>query len=87
MDRRFFSDLTVGETHNLGSVTVSRAALIEFGEQFDPQAYYVDTEQAKAWDGLIASGFHTAALGMRLAVEGFLRDIATIGGRGVDELR
>ena len=86
---RYFEDLREGETHTLGSVTVDRAEIMAFAEQYDPQPMHTDPEAAAAgpYGGLIASGWHTAALCMRRLVDGFLSETATRGALGVDELR
>lgn len=84
-----FEDLTVGDTEQFGEYTVTREEIIGFAEQFDPQPFHVDPEAAadSPFGGLVASGWHTACLTMRLVVEGYLLDAATHGALGVDELR
>lgn len=84
-----FEDIDVGDTEAVGSVTVTREEIIAFAEQYDPQPFHVDPDAAAAspYGGLVASGWHTVSLTMRLLVEGFLRDAATRGALGVDELR
>ena len=64
----YLDDLTVGQRFETGSVTVSEADIIAFAKQFDPQYYHVDpvAAQKSAFGGLIASGFHTLSLSMRL---------------------
>lgn len=63
--------------------------IVEFAEQYDPQDFHVDREAAEqsAFGGLAASGWHTAAITMRLLVDAFLDDIAILGALGVDDLR
>ncbi len=82
-------DLRVGEVMDLGSLTLSKTEILEFGRQFDPQPFHVDEEAAKAsaLGGLIASGWHTASASMRLIVENFLNHTRSMGSPGVDELR
>ncbi|MGE0725116.1 MAG: MaoC family dehydratase [Alphaproteobacteria bacterium] len=86
---RYFEDFTLGEVVELGSRSVSREEIIDFARQFDPQYFHVDEERAKEsiYGGLIASGWHTAALTMRLAADGLILDSASMGSPGVDELR
>jgi len=86
---RYFEDLREGERRELGTVTVDREEIIAFAEQYDPQPIHTDPEAAAAgpYGGVIASGWHTAALCMRRLVEGFLSETATRGALGVDELR
>ncbi|QSG06812.1 MaoC family dehydratase [Halapricum desulfuricans] len=85
----YFEDITVGETETFGSYTVSREEILEFARQYDPQPFHVDGEAAaeSQFGGLVASGWHTAAMTMRVLVDGFLERAATRGALGVDELR
>ena len=85
----YFDDLRVGLLGEYGSYTVSREEIIAFARAYDPQPFHVDDEAAKRsiYGGLIASGWHTASLAMRLVVDGFLRDAASLGSPGVDQLR
>jgi acyl dehydratase len=86
---RFFDDIDVGEVSRFGAYEVTEEEIISFGEQYDPQPFHLDREAAadSLWGGLIASGWHTAAATMRMVVEGFLDDVAAVGGKGADELR
>lgn len=84
-----FEDLSVGDERAFGSYAVTREEIVEFAQSYDPQPIHVDEEAAASsfFGGLVASGWHTAALTMRLIVVGFLRDAASLGSPGVDELR
>jgi acyl dehydratase len=86
---RYFEDIQAGEVIELGSVEVTREEILEFASRYDPQPFHLDEEAAAAspFGGLIASGWHTAAMFMRLYVEGILRDSASLGSPGVEELR
>jgi acyl dehydratase len=87
---RFFEDLAVGDTFELGTYEVTEAEIREFAEQYDPQWFHTDPERAREesmYGGLIASGWHTAAMTMRLLVDGFFADAASLGAKGVDDLR
>ena len=89
MTLRYFEDFQVGETLELGSRTVSAAEIIDFARQFDPQPFHTDPERAQAsvFGGLVASGWHTAALYMRLLVDGFVGMIqSSMGSPGVDKI-
>src|SRR5215469_4881809 len=89
MARRYFEDFRIGEVLQLGSRTVSEADIIDFARQFDPQPFHVDPARAKesAFGGLIASGWHTASLFMRLLVDGFIDHVAeSLGSPGVDKV-
>lgn len=63
--------------------------MVDFGRQFDPQPFHVDREAAAAgpYGGLIASGWHTCALMMRLLAEQYLSPASSLGSPGIDELR
>ena len=85
----YFEDVEVGTTRDCGSVEVDRAEMIDFAERFDPQPIHVDEEAAanSIYGGLIASGWYTASLVARQLVTGFMNDVASLGGRGMDDLR
>ncbi|MFD1511998.1 MaoC family dehydratase [Halomarina rubra] len=85
----YYEEIEVGHSRDCGSVTVTREDLLSFAEQFDPQPIHTDPEAAaeSMYGGLIASGWHTAALSARLLVEGFMNETASLGGRGMDDLR
>ena len=86
---RYFEDLEVGETHQFGEYHVTKEEVIEFAEQYDPQPFHTDEEAAEesAFGELVASGWHTAAMCMRMLADGPLQERAGMGARGVDELR
>jgi len=86
---RHFEDYVPGSVFEYGEVTVSEAEIIEFARRFDPQAMHVDPVAAARgrFDGLIASGWHTAAMVMRLLVDNFLPGRASLASPGIDELR
>jgi acyl dehydratase len=86
----FFEDFEVGKIQEAGSRTVTRDEILEFARKFDPQPFHVDEEAARRspFGGLIASGWHTAALCHGILVEEFLgADSGSMGSPGVDELR
>ena len=85
----FFEDLTVGRVFDLGAITVDRAEMIDFARRYDPQWYHVDPERAAAssWGDVIASGFFTASLCMKLYAENLLDHAAADTSPGMDELR
>ena len=88
-DNRYFEDYAPEGVYEIGEVTVTEAEIIEFARQFDPQYFHTDPEKAKRsrFGGLIASGWHTASLIMRLYVDRYLSHIASLASPGVDELR
>jgi acyl dehydratase len=71
---RYFEDYALGSTYECGSVSVDEASIIAFAKEFDPQPFHVDPVAARAgpFGGLVASGWHTAALVMRLLVGNYL---------------
>lgn len=86
---RYLEDFVVGESFELGSRTVTEAEIVAFAREYDPQGIHTDRERAKAsiHGGLIASGWHTIGIFMRLAVDSFYGDTANMGAPGVDALR
>jgi acyl dehydratase len=89
MAHRQFEDFRVGEVIELGSLDVTEAEIIAFARKFDPQYFHTDPDAARAsiWGGLVASGWHSCALFMRLLVEGHLSTVESIASPGVDEIR
>jgi acyl dehydratase len=88
-DQRFFEDYIPGHVYEFGAITVSEAEIIEFARRFDPQYFHTDPTKAaeSIFGGIIASGWHTVGLAMRLLVEHFLPNSASLGSPGVDEVR
>jgi acyl dehydratase len=86
---RYLEDYVVGAVHEFGPVGITRDEIVRFGRTFDPQLFHTDPVRAKetVYGGLIASGWHTCALFMRLFVEHYLPGDASLGSPGVDELR
>ena len=89
MPELYFEDLEPGRVHELGSHTVSEEEIVAFARQWDPQSFHVDPEAAKesVFGGLIASGWHTGAMWMRLYVDSLLDGAASMGSPGIEELR
>ena len=86
---RYFEYYVPGTVCEFGEVRVTEREIIEFARHFDPQEMHVDPQAATrgAFSGLIASGWHTAAMMMRLVVDNFLPKRASLGSPGIDELR
>ena len=86
---RYFEDYPTGTTTDCGSVSVDQAQIISFARQFDPQPFHVDPVAAAdgPFGGLIASGWHTAALVMRQIVDNYVAAESSLGALGLDELR
>jgi acyl dehydratase len=89
MTKRYFEDFAVGQTFGSGRVRVDKERIKSFAAEFDPQPFHLDEEAARhtIFRGLAASGWHTAALTMRLLVEGESKPAGGIIGLGLDELR
>ena len=89
VDQRYFEDYLVGSTYEYGTVAVDEAEVVAFGRTYDPQPFHVDSVAAAQgpFGGLIASGWHTAALMMRLFVDHYLSSVASMSSPGIDELR
>lgn len=85
----YFEDLAAGQEYDLGSRTLDRAAIVDFATEFDPQPFHVDEEAAEQsiYGGLIASGWQTCGVYMRLLCDSFLLQVHSMGSPGVDELR
>jgi acyl dehydratase len=86
---RYFEDYVPGSVYEYGPISVSEAEIVEFATKFDPQYIHVNHEKAAAgpFGGLIASGWHTAGLMMRLYADNFVSSVAAIASPGVDDLR
>jgi acyl dehydratase len=88
-DRRYFEDYLPGRVYEFGTVTISEPEIIEFARQYDPQSFHLDPKKAAAslFRGIIASGWHTISLAMRLYVDHYLSHVASLASPGVDEIR
>lgn len=88
-DRRHYEDLVVGEVVPLATTTVTRDMIVEFAREFDPFPFHLDEAAARAslLGGLASSGWQTAALSLRLLVDGFLNSVASMGGLGFSDLK
>jgi acyl dehydratase len=87
---KYFEDFRVGETDELGSHTMTEAEIVAFARKYDPQPFHVDPGAARAsiYGGLIASGWHTCAIVMRLCADASERERgAATGSPGVDSCR
>lgn len=85
----YWEDLTPGMIIDLGTYEVTREEILEFARRYDPQPFHTDEEAAgeSIFGGLIASGWHTCAMMMRLLCDGLLLRSASLGSPGVDEVR
>ncbi len=89
VESRYFEDYIPGNVYEYGTITVTEPEIIEFAKQFDPQPMHIDREQAaqSRFGEIVASGWHTVGLAMRLYVDQYLSHVASLASPGVDELR
>ena len=85
----YFEDFSVGQVFQLGPYRVTEEEMLNFANAFDPQYFHVDKQAAEnsPFGGLIASGWHTAAIFMRMQCDSFLADSACIASPGVENIR
>lgn len=85
----YWEDFEVGATVEMGSHTFTQTEIIEFARQFDPQPFHVDPQAAakSTFGGLIASGWHTCAICMRLNCETYINRSVSLGSPGLDSIR
>ena len=86
---RYFEDYEPGAVYEYGHVEITEAEILEFATRFDPQPIHTDLEFAATgpFHGLIASGFHTAGIFMRLFADHYLSRVASLASPGIDEVR
>jgi acyl dehydratase len=89
IEDRWLEDFVPGAIYEFGRIEVTEAEILDFARRFDPQPMHVDSTAAASgpFEGLIASGWHTAGLMMRLFVDHFLPGHASLASPGIDELR
>lgn len=89
LKQRYFEDYRVGEVFEFGDERVTEQEIVEFANRYDPQPFHVDPAAAtnSSFGGLIASGWMTAGIMMRMLVEHFISQEAGMGSPGIDELR
>ena len=89
LPQRYLDDFELGERFVSPGITVTEAEIIDFALKYDPQPFHLDAPAAAAshYGGLIASGFHTLALGFRLFIQSGVLAACSMGSPGIDELR
>jgi acyl dehydratase len=89
MSLMHLEDFEPGQVFELGSIYVSQEQVLDFAQQFDPQPFHIDEEAGgrSIFGGLIASGWHTCSLMMRLLVDNLLSRSASLGSPGVNQIR
>ncbi len=88
-EERYFEDYIPGTVFEYGEIRVEEAEILDFARRFDPQDMHFDPEAARRgrFGGLIASGWHTGTMMMRLLADNFLPKGASLASPGIDELR
>lgn len=86
---RYLEDYVIGNVYEFGTAAIDEREIIAFASQYDPQVFHTDPQGAKhtIFGGVIASGWHTAGLMMRMYCDHYLSRIASLGSPGIDELR
>lgn len=89
ISERYFEDYRVGETFEFGDYPITEEEIVEFASRYDPQPFHIDREAAKdsIFGGLIASGWMTGSIMMRLLVDNLISPLSSMGSPGLDELR
>jgi acyl dehydratase len=89
IEDRYFENYIPGSVYEFGSILVEEKDILDFAQKFDPQIFHLDKDKARngPFGGLIASGWHTTALAMRLLVDHFLSRVAGMGSPGSGPIR
>jgi acyl dehydratase len=85
----YWEDFKPGDTFPMGERAIDRDEVMAFARQFDPQPFHIDEAAAERsiYGGLIASGWHTVAMVMRMMCDSYLNQSASLGSPGVDNVR
>ena len=85
----YWEDFAAGSTREFGGVTLSEEDILRFAREFDPQPFHIDPEAARrsVFGGIIASGWHTCSLAMRMMCDAYLLDSASAGSPGVEDIK
>ena len=89
MTKYFWEDFPVGQVREFGAMPVTRDAVLAFAREFDPQPFHVDDAAAERslFGRLAASGWHTAAMAMRMMCDEYLLESASLGSPGLESLK
>jgi acyl dehydratase len=90
MQRKYyFEDFAPGDVWDIEGPVITKEEIIEFASRFDPQYFHVDEAAAEhsPYGGLIASGWHTVSLCMRVMCDRYLSNTATLGSPGIEHIR
>lgn len=85
----YWEDFPVGKVTEFGGIMLTQEDIVRFAKEFDPQPFHVDEDAAKQsmFGGVIASGWHTCALAMRMMCDAYLLESASLGSPGVENIR
>jgi len=85
----YFEDLNEGDNYSLGPLFVSKKEILEFANKYDPQPFHIDEKKAKEslFGDLCASGWHTCSLYMKMLCDSFIKNLASLGSPGMNEIR
>jgi acyl dehydratase len=85
----YYEDLAATTSDNIGSRSITSEEIIRFAREYDPQPFHVDPEAAKRspYGGLIASGWMTCAVVMRMMCDSYLLESASLGSPGIDNVK
>jgi acyl dehydratase len=85
----YWEDFPVGATREFGGMTLSQEDIMRFAREFDPQPFHIDEAAAgeSVFGGIIASGWHTCSLAMRMMCDAYLLEAASLGSPGVDGIK
>ena len=85
----YWEDFQVGDSQIIGRRVIDQSEMIEFAREFDPQPFHVDEVAAKTsfFGGIIASGWHTCSIVMRMMCDSYLNESASFGSPGLDNIR
>jgi len=85
----YWEDFPVGNTREFGGTTLSQEDIVRFAREFDPQPFHIDEAAAKesVFGGIIASGWHTCSLAMRMMCDAYLLETASLGSPGLDSIK
>ena len=88
-NKYYWEDFYQGQVRESGGYSLSEQEIIEFARKYDPQPFHTDKDKAQQsyFGGLIASGWQTASLCMRMICDAYLLEAASLGSPGVDEVR
>ncbi|MDQ0957356.1 acyl dehydratase [Streptomyces sp. B4I13] len=89
VEDRYFEDYVPGAVYVYGSITMTSEDILRFADEFDPQSIHNDPQAARQgpFSGLIASGWHTCSVTMRMYVDHYVSKVAGLASPGIDELR